>query len=55
MKAPRKINPINNRRNLILQIIQPGLGGLMDGAVSSLAPLFAAAYSTHSSHTTFIV
>ncbi|HET6996638.1 MAG TPA: hypothetical protein VFI06_16700, partial [Chitinophagaceae bacterium] len=43
------------RRNLVLHVIQPGLAGLMDGSVSSLAPLFAAAYSTHNSHTTFIV
>src|ERR1700730_7452601 len=42
-------------RNLVLHIIQPGLAGLMDGSVSSLAPLFAAAYSTHNTHTTFIV
>src|SRR6267154_6624820 len=46
---------ILTERTLILQIIQPGLAGLMDGSVSSLAPLFAAAYSTHNSHTTFIV
>src|SRR5258706_9221120 len=43
------------QRNLLLHIIQPGLAGLMDGSVSSLAPLFAVAYSTHNSHTTFIV
>ena len=43
------------RRNLVLHIIQPGLAGLMDGSVSSLAPLFATAYSTHNTHTTFIV
>src|SRR3954468_4406807 len=43
------------RRNLVLHIIQPGLAGLMDGSVSSLAPLFAAAFATHNSHTTFIV
>src|ERR1700741_5363305 len=43
------------QRNLVLHIIQPGLAGLMDGSVSSLAPLFAAAYATHNSHTTFIV
>src|SRR5438270_6394130 len=43
------------RRDLVLHIIQPGLAGLMDGSVSSLAPLFAAAYSTHNTHTTFIV
>ncbi|MCW3089809.1 MAG: Rubrerythrin [Ferruginibacter sp.] len=43
------------QRNLVLHLIQPGLAGLMDGSVSSLAPLFAAAYSTHNTHTTFIV
>ena len=43
------------QRKLVLHIIQPGLAGLMDGSVSSLAPLFAAAYSTHNTHTTFIV
>lgn len=43
------------QRNLVLHIIQPGLAGLMDGSVSSLAPLFAAAYSTHNTHTTFVV
>lgn len=43
------------KRSLVLQVIQPGLAGLMDGSVSSLAPLFAAALSTHSNHTTFLV
>ena len=43
------------QRNLVLHIIQPGLAGLMDGSVSSLAPLFAAAYATQNSHTAFIV
>jgi VIT1/CCC1 family predicted Fe2+/Mn2+ transporter len=45
----------DNKRDLILQIIQPGLEGLMDGSVSSLAPLFAAALSTKNNHTTFLV
>ena len=44
-----------SKRDLVLRIIQPGLAGLMDGSVSSLAPLFAVAYSTHNNHTTFIV
>lgn len=44
-----------NNRAFILQVIQPGLAGLMDGSVSSLAPLFAAALSTRNSHTAFIV
>jgi hypothetical protein len=43
------------KRDLVLQVIQPGLAGLMDGSVSSLAPLFAAALSTRNSHTTFLV
>jgi len=37
------------RRLFVLQIVQPGLAGLMDGSVSTLAPLFAAAFATHSS------
>jgi erythrin-vacuolar iron transport family protein len=36
------------RRRFVLQIIQPGLVGLMDGSVSTLAPVFAAAFATHS-------
>jgi rubrerythrin len=43
------------RRRFVLQNIQPGLAGLMDGSVSTLAPVFAAAFATHSSHTAFIV
>jgi len=43
------------RRLFILQIVQPGLAGLMDGSVSTLAPLFAAAFATHSSWPTFLV
>jgi len=42
-------------RRLILQVIQPGLLGLMDGSVSTLAPLFAAAAMTGKSHDAFIV
>jgi hypothetical protein len=38
-----------------VQYVQPGLAALMDGSVSSLAPLFATAYATHNSHTEFIV
>ena len=44
-----------SKRTLILQWIQPGLEGLMDGSVSSLAPLFATAFSTKNNHTTFLV
>jgi rubrerythrin len=43
------------RRLYVLQVIQPGLAGLMDGSVSTLAPLFAAAFATHESWKTFLV
>ena len=44
-----------NRRLFVLQIVQPGLAGLMDGSVSTLAPVFAAAFATHSSWAAFLV
>lgn len=43
------------RSMFVLQIVQPGLLGLMDGSVSTLAPLFAAAFATHSTWSTFLV
>jgi erythrin-vacuolar iron transport family protein len=43
------------RRMFVLQYIQPGLAGLMDGSVSTLAPLFAAAFATHQNWQTFLV
>ena len=43
------------RKIFVLQIVQPGLAGLMDGSVSTLAPVFAAAFATHSSRTAFLV
>jgi VIT1/CCC1 family predicted Fe2+/Mn2+ transporter len=39
----------------MLQIIQPGLAGLMDGSVSTLAPIFAAAFATHQTRDAFLV
>ncbi len=39
----------------VLQFVQPGLVGLMDGSVSTLAPLFAAAFATHHTWETFLV
>jgi rubrerythrin len=44
-----------SRRLFVLQIVQPGLAGLMDGSVSTLAPVFAAAFATHSSWDAFVV
>jgi rubrerythrin len=43
------------RRMFVLQYVQPGLAGLMDGSVSTLAPLFAAAFATHQNWQTFVV
>jgi erythrin-vacuolar iron transport family protein len=45
----------SQRRLFLLQIIQPGLAGLMDGSVSTLAPLFAAAFATHNTWDAFLV
>lgn len=43
------------RRNFVLRIVQPSLVGLMDGSVSTLAPVFAAAFATQNSWDTFLV
>ena len=43
------------RRVFVLQFVQPGLVGLMDGSVSTLAPLFAAAFATHQPWEAFLV
>ncbi len=43
------------RRQFILTYVQPGLAGLMDGSVSTLAPIFAAAFATHDTWSTFLV
>jgi len=44
-----------SRRMFVLQIVQPGLAGLMDGSVSTLAPVFAAALATQKSWDAFLV
>jgi rubrerythrin len=51
----RKSEDDAQRRLFVLQTVQPGLAGLMDGSVSTLAPLFAAAFATHSTHDAFVV
>ena len=45
----------SERRRFVLQVVQPGLAGLMDGSVSTLAPVFAAAFASHNSWTAFLV
>ena len=54
-QAARGKEDDNARRDFILQIVQPGLVGLMDGSVSTLAPVFAAAFGTHNPWTAFQV
>jgi rubrerythrin len=44
-----------SKRQLILTWVQPGLAGLMDGSVSTLAPIFATAFATQNTSTTFLV
>lgn len=43
------------RRQFVLTWVQPGLAGLMDGSVSTLAPIFATAFATQNTWTTFLV
>lgn len=45
----------SERRQFILTYVQPGLAGLMDGSVSTLAPIFAAAFATHDTWQTLLV
>jgi rubrerythrin len=51
----RKEEDTSKKRLFMLQIVQPGLAGLMDGSVSTLAPIFAAALATHKTREAFLV
>jgi rubrerythrin len=51
----RKKEDESERRQFILTWVQPGLAGLMDGSVSTLAPIFATAFATRDPHTTLLV
>jgi erythrin-vacuolar iron transport family protein len=51
----RKAENDSERRQFLLTYVQPGLAGLMDGSVSTLAPIFATAFATGDSRTTFLV
>jgi len=48
-------DPQVKRKLFVLHIVQPALAGLMDGSVSTLAPVFAAAFATHNSFTAFLI
>jgi VIT1/CCC1 family predicted Fe2+/Mn2+ transporter len=45
----------DKERDFVLRYVQPGLAGLMDGSVSTLAPIFATAFATHQTHTVFLI
>jgi rubrerythrin len=51
----RRGEEVARRRAFVLQFVQPGLAGLMDGSVSTLAPVFAAAFATKNSWDAFLV
>lgn len=51
----RAVESTEQHRQFVLTYVQPGLAGLMDGSVSTLAPVFAAAFATGDTHQTFLV
>ncbi len=53
-QSPALARP-QTERDFLLQVVQPGLLGLMDGSISTLAPLFAAAYATGKPHIAFLI
>jgi erythrin-vacuolar iron transport family protein len=54
-QSARAAEEASHKKLFLLQVVQPGLAGLMDGSVSTLAPLFAAAFATHKSWDAFLV
>lgn len=53
--AVREKEDLASRRQFVLTFVQPGLAGLMDGSVSTLAPIFATAFATQNPWTTFLI
>ena len=51
----REMTASGHSKDFVLKVVQPGLIGLMDGSVSTLAPLFAVAFATHDTRVTFLV
>jgi rubrerythrin len=51
----RRTEDAHARQSFVLRVVQPGLAGLMDGSVSTLAPVFAAAFASGSTWETFLV
>src|SRR6202044_2995656 len=54
-EGAREAEDKSREKLFLLQVVQPGLAGLMDGSVSTLAPVFAAAFATHKSWDAFLV
>ena len=54
-RANRSQNAAEREQSFLLQVVQPALVGLMDGSVSTLAPIFATAYATSQPRTTFLI
>jgi erythrin-vacuolar iron transport family protein len=55
LRAPGASTAPDPEWAFVLSVVQPGLAGLMDGSISSLAPLFAAAFATRNSWTAFLI
>jgi rubrerythrin len=54
-ESVQEVEAAREHRQFVLTYVQPGLAGLMDGSVSTLAPIFATAFATHDTWTTFLV
>ena len=54
-RSRQHLNEAEREQSFLLQVVQPALVGLMDGSVSTLAPIFATAYATSRPRTTFLV
>jgi erythrin-vacuolar iron transport family protein len=55
MPATANPNELTDEQSFVLRVVQPALTGLMDGSVSTLAPIFAAAFATGKPHIAFLV
>ncbi len=53
--APALGGLFTDEQDFVLRVVQPGLAGLMDGSVSTLAPIFATAFATHRAHTAYLI
>ncbi|MEK7600913.1 MAG: VIT family protein [Patescibacteria group bacterium] len=55
LEAEKALHIEDVDRAFLLKVVQPSLVGLIDGSISTLAPLFAAAFASHDPHITFLV